>query len=339
MWTADSLFETEGLEEVLAWDWKPEMAQKAADQAQTKSGQSLAQIRGEVQSVKVQVSDLKNQVSLLSSSVEGLRTSIQPLVEKAKRGSWFRHYWKWLVGSGIASGMLLVALATLLLPIYRSHSAYDLKNAINDRIEDKVGKDLRSLEKDVASVKATVEQINRDLASPRAARSLREIGALDQKEFPKALPSLRKALEQPASEVRPDQGVLGKLMRRLRNVDESAPDYWPTVLQFIQFASAGLSAGAPAPGPPQIMIRSNKGFANLGPITNTVVLLDGGDLGYTTFVKCRIVFTEHPVRMRNVMFVDCVFEMPKTDNPNPYLRRASQALLAANLKSVSIPSL
>jgi hypothetical protein len=52
------------------------------------------------------------------------------------------------------------------------------------------------------------------------------------------------------------------------------------------------------------------------------------------FENSRIIFTENPVRMRGVEFLNCVFELP--DAPaNPYIRKTAQELLASNLTAIS----
>jgi len=43
--------------------------------------------------------------------------------------------------------------------------------------------------------------------------------------------------------------------------------------------------------------------------------------------------------MQNVLFINCLFEMPVTATPTPYLKRAAKELLVADLKRVSITSL
>ncbi len=77
-----------------------------------------------------------------------------------------------------------------------------------------------------------------------------------------------------------------------------------------------------------------------GPLKNEVVLLDGGDVGNIRFEHCRIRFTNNAVRMRNVVFVGCVFEFPVSDDPNPYLKTAAEKVLASkDLEQVTMLSL
>ena len=52
----------------------------------------------------------------------------------------------------------------------------------------------------------------------------------------------------------------------------------------------------------------------------------------------RIIFTQNPVKTHNFAFIDCVLEMPVTENPTPYLKNITKLLLASNLAEVSVAS-
>lgn len=107
------------------------------------------------------------------------------------------------------------------------------------------------------------------------------------------------------------------IAQRLAHTDEGTPDYWPTAVQFIRFASSKFNPDVPPPGKPTVVFAHNIGFGFSGTYKNRVVLLDGGDLGPNVrFENSRIILTENPMRMRGVQFVNCVFELP--DGPtNP----------------------
>jgi hypothetical protein len=189
--------------------------------------------------------------------------------------------------------------------------------------------------------RAELSNLQADVRELRAVQSsakiIKEISTLDRAQFARNLPALRKAMEQPASAAAAQPATLRDVAAKLKVVDEATADYWPTVLRFIQFASAGLSANVPPPGAKaNVIIGQNRGFVNLGPFKNCVAELDGGDLGPTRFENCRVRFTQNPIRFLNVSFINCVFEMPDTASPTPYLKRASQLLLASDLKNVSI---
>jgi hypothetical protein len=85
---------------------------------------------------------------------------------------------------------------------------------------------------------------NEAARAPLAA--LNEIGKLPPKEFRAALPALRTVSERPAQEVKPDGTVLLAVSSRLSKTPETAPDYWATTLQFIQFATSSLHPDVPS---------------------------------------------------------------------------------------------
>jgi hypothetical protein len=41
-----------------------------------------------------------------------------------------------------------------------------------------------------------------------------------------------------------------------------------------------------------------------------------------------VIFTNNPVRLRHVQFINCVFEMPAVEMPSPSLKRAAETLIA-----------
>ena len=70
-----------------------------------------------------------------------------------------------------------------------------------------------------------------------------------------------------------------------------------------------------------------------------VVKLDGGNIHGSRFINCRIRFTEHPVGLNRVQFINCVFEMPTVTSPNKYLIDSAKAILAsASLSHIVFPS-
>lgn len=173
--------------------------------------------------------------------------------------------------------------------------------------------------------------------SPNEA--LQEIASLNQEAFPQSLPALQKVADQPLSEVKPSVPTLQLTKTLLLRAPEGSPEYWPTVLKFISFMSSINQDKVPPPGEPTLTVSHNTGFPSLGTIRNQIILLDSGEIGNTRFENSRIIFRNLPVKMRSVLFINCVFEMPSNEAPSLYLRTLAKQLLAANLESVSIPSL
>jgi hypothetical protein len=162
-----------------------------------------------------------------------------------------------------------------------------------------------------------------------------EIISLDKKDFTRNLPALRTVAEQPIWKVAATGSDLHQIFKRLTDTNDSTPEYWPTVLQFLQFASSGLGSKAPPSGPSSI-IASNSVFINAKQAfpSDSIILLDGGSLQNTELLRDRIIFTNNPLKIRNVRFVDCAFELPVLSDPNPYLRQVARQLLASNLGNI-----
>jgi hypothetical protein len=171
--------------------------------------------------------------------------------------------------------------------------------------------------------------------------SLQQISALDQKAFEQSLPQLRQAMEQHGAQAVADPETLTVITKKLRQCGEATPGYWPTVLQFIQFASSQMAPQAPPPGQQRralseiLYVGLMRGIREEG----KTILLDDGYLGNGQFTHCRIIFTQNPVRLTNALFRNCVFEFPITDAPSPYIKKVGRLLLGSNLGAVSIPTL
>jgi hypothetical protein len=187
----------------------------------------------------------------------------------------------------------------------------------------------------------SIQESVRVLRAPKyPAEVLKEVAPLPPKEFSRSLEAIKIATDQQPREV--STVVMRQVSEKLGAVPQDTPDYWPTALRFIQFASATSSPDAAPVGPPNITV-SNFYSIDLqvfgGKISSRVVLLDGGEMKNGTFEKCRIIFTKNPVGMKNVTFVNCVFEVPTLENPEPFLKRAGQLILASGVTNVSVPSL
>jgi len=253
-----------------------------------------------------------------------LRTQVQ---ESSRKGWLKAVYWlkKWgIVGVCITAFLALISLCVTLgiFAVSESRQNAEFRGSTTARLN-------------------TVEALLRELrASQSPGPVLKEISKLSQKEFARSLPALRKIEQQPVTEVKPSPELLRDVAQRLLNTDKSEPDYWPAVLRFIAFASAGLSPDVPPPGKPNIVLGHVTSTGNIfGIVSHQTVLLDGVSLVDEHFDHSRIIFTENPSQLRNVTFTDCVFEMPVLDNPNPYLQRVGRTLLASDLHSAVITSL
>jgi hypothetical protein len=179
-------------------------------------------------------------------------------------------------------------------------------------------------------VRNTLSQIQRDIAPLR----LNRIANLEQSRFEEALPELRQVLSGPGQSLTPES--VRKISTKLRRVDSASSEYWPTFVRFIETVSSVLAPqDIPVRGAaPNFTLQANRGLS-LGHRTHLTLVLDGGELVNSRIENSRVIFTADPVRMKNVVFVNCVFEFRDTGSPNEYLIKASQQLLASgDLKAV-----
>jgi hypothetical protein len=246
----------------------------------------------------------------------------------------------WLREWGLAGTAIAVPLTLLTICVavgIFAASGMKENTQFRTRTEDR----LTTIEGDVQDIKVSLLKL-RAAESPKSV--LDEMSHLDQKIFAKALSALQTVTEQPVSKVNASQAILQQVADKLLRIDPNAPDYWPTVLRFIQFATTGLTPDVPPPGSPPKFILSRvsipPGTVKWGPVSHTVVLLDGGLISDLRVDHSRVIFTEHPVRMVNVTFTDCVFEMPISNQPpDRFLQQAGRTILASNLKQVTFSNL
>ena len=279
------------------------------------------------------VRDIAGQLAPLAESVKALEcVSGHTNTPWSRIGRWVKD---WGALSAICTGSLALVAISVTAIIFAVSQAGE-----NREFRGSARSEFSSLRLQLSNLQADVRELR---AVQSSAKIIKEISALDRAQFARNLPALRKAMEQPASAVAAQPATLRDVAAKLKTTDETAADYWPTVLRFVQFASAGLSANVPPPGTKANIISSggkmlskNVVNGNRSRIENTVVQFDGGDVEETVFENCRIRFTQNPVRFLNVSFVNCVFEMPDIASPTPYLKRASQLLLASDLQNVSI---
>lgn len=152
-----------------------------------------------------------------------------------------------------------------------------------------------------------------------------------------SLAELRKALETSPNSIS-RFGTVTEIANRLQRTPSDSADYWRTVLRFIQVASNTANAGnVPPPGSPVNITFANNvisGAVVRMPTNHLVLKFDGGEVTDFTFTNSRIIFTGDPVRLRNVKFINCVFEMPDLDMPVPSLKKAAEQLLASDLMEI-----
>lgn len=174
----------------------------------------------------------------------------------------------------------------------------------------------------------------------RQPLTLEQISQLDQKPFERSLPQLCQVIVQTTPAAKVDQEALTTVQGKLRQADESRPDYWPAVLRFLPFASSRIALKAPPAGGQAKLLSEILQVGVMRGIReyDKAILFDAGSFGNSGFTNCRIVFTQNSVEMQNVVFKVCAFDFP-VGTPSAFLKKLCRTLLASDLASVSIPSL
>lgn len=198
--------------------------------------------------------------------------------------------------------------------------------------------DIGHLETDITRIDGRLNSIQDMLLVLRAAqlpkKVLQEIANLKPEQFSGALPALQKITEQPVATVAPEPATLNEVAVKLSTVGETTPDYWITTLRFIEWASAGMSPNAPQPGEPNFVFKGSVGSLQqaFGIIRGKIVVLDNVDFQDGVFDSCRIIFSGTPSVLKNIRFVNCVFEFPVTNYPPAPLKQMSEQLLAEGIQ-------
>jgi hypothetical protein len=264
-------------------------------------------------------------MSLRNEDRKWVDGQIEDAVKALKPHGWTKLFF-WLREWGILGACVSIVFAMLAITLgalYQSFSHVKEETEFRTNTKDRL-----------TSIESKLDKLEAKLI--RSA--LDDLIHLDDKSFAKALPALHEVTEQPVSQVNPSPALLQQVAQKLRNTPEDAADYWPTILKFISFASAGLSSDVPPPGS-----KINMSLNRAGNITiiqsHAVILLDGGGLINSRIDHSRIIFTENPVKLQNVIFTDCAFEMPVTAKPSPFLQQASKVLLASDFKSAQFLNL
>jgi hypothetical protein len=184
--------------------------------------------------------------------------------------------------------------------------------------------------------------IIRETRSP--GRTLQRLASLDPQQLEASLPVLRLISKQPVSKVSPNPAELRKITETLSKMNPSAPDYWPTVLTYIEFASTHYAPNAPRSGGLVLKLRnniigSNNGTTGIHFPRHSTVEIDGDMLTNETFIDSRIIFTGTPSTLINVKFINCVFEFRTADRPNQFMKGAARQLLASGIQTANIERL
>ena len=200
----------------------------------------------------------------------------------------------------------------------------------------RLASDIGHLQTDVARIEGRINGIESSLLALRAAQSkkaLQEIAKLKPEQFSSALPAIRAITEQPVAAVALEPTTLREVAVKLSMVNQTTPAYWITALNYIQWASSGMSSESGAPPSGTRPMQFDEGKFLLGnSFSGLAVILDGAHLQDDIFDHCRVIFTGKPTRLQNVTFINCVFEFPITDSPSAPLKVMGEQLLADGIQ-------
>jgi hypothetical protein len=262
------------------------------------------------------------------------RLGISPTPPEQKKSFWPKTLTDWATVFGFGLALLIACISVTLgigSLLFDSHITTDIKP-----LSDKIDQDQR----DIAKINGKLDAWAPFIAPAVIQRST----TLSQEEFNRSLPALNKALQATSQlQVAIPKEAVQQIAQKLQKTTETSADYWPTVLQFIQAASASLVAPSDVP-PPDTKFAGLHNFRCVGATncmvaSHCAVILDGGDIPNSIFDHCRIRFTNNPVGLAGTRFTDCVFEMPAgIVQPTPYLKNSAKTLLASNLHEITFPN-
>jgi hypothetical protein len=236
--------------------------------------------------------------------------------EGPKKESWWKRNYQFVALS-------LIALAAWIQPLVIQHKAEDLKKDIQIEVSNQLkpfDDRLRSVEGDVNEMKGELKYLFR-IAKEQQFSKLESAVAVAQR------------TKRPI-----DPSIVKQVKTSLEQMPSTAPDYWSSVLRFLTLASNGLSPNLPPADAMKNVHLSDVALINQHSfLDGKHVFVDGGSLENVEIHRSRITFTQNPVQLKNVTFVDCVFDMPDVSIPSNHLQQAArQLLLAQDLKSAQI---
>lgn len=210
-------------------------------------------------------------------------------------------------------------------------------DGLNAKI-DTIGVEAKRANDDVRLLLGRVSYIEGLLSSGKAfvqpKEVLAELKAADGATFAQLLPALGMVARQPLSLVRPDAETLRAIGKKLQVVDPRSAGYWPATIEFLRFSTDFF-----APGAPRSKSKPSTGIPMGDPVITGFTLDVGNNYSFKglTFKDCRFIFRDlSSIEFQNVTFINCVFEIPVTDQPSPQLQRFAQKLLASNLSTITI---
>ena len=233
-------------------------------------------------------------------------------------------------------------------------------NANRDIKITKIDEGLQKLAVDFGRVSSKLDTFV-DLEKDR----LKKIGELTPKEFGRALPELRAAVEDAtALKISVPDDVQSTIRKNLLMADNKLPSYWPAMSQFVNYQSARR------PSVEALQVRLSAG--SLTPCDVAAPTADGQSNPQFTFTGCMIALDEPPRRLpgyflwllpgtRNTSLVfrkcvvrytggdiqgflvgaildNCLFLIRVNASPNHHGQQLMRAILQSNASTIKVPS-
>ena len=271
------------------------------------------------------------------------------------------HPWIISLGSAVI-GDLVVFGAT----VGFSHSAADRHSVIADEVRTQLTGDWANqnariaaeISKQLAPIHQQIEVLSQDIGKikdhehiadlktpvfpgsvlPGGPSPLQKFAGMNQETFAASLPELYSDIRTVSlKQAKPNDETFRAIATKLRQTNQNSPEYWPTVLRFLELATARNSSQVP-PSTAGIYVRS-EGSRNLSlqGISDKRIVLNGGSLINSTFVRCRIQFVGTPTELQNVLVVDSVVEFQGIpENPPEPIKRIAETILASDFSRIKL---
>jgi hypothetical protein len=239
------------------------------------------------------------------------------------------------IGARITAAVISGIITAIVFFVVQGVSDYNGASLDRD-IQARITRQMAPIQGQITKLREDLAKNAQDLAlldriQPNAPKSLNGFRDLNEKQFAAFLPSLHALTRQPLSVVPANEWALRAIAQKLSNTDFNSTDYWPTVLQFISFWSNKSAAKVPARGQPDVIFDKSMSDPTFHkPVDHKIIALDGADISAIVFRGCRIIITGKTMRVRDVSFIDCVFDLPVNAPPTSFMKEIARALLASN---------
>ena len=286
------------------------------------------------------------QIGLVEERLDKIEATLESLSPKPNVGKIARS-WQWIINHKATSIILSVILcvAGAYLKYWLDHRNDGFNDAVDARVSKVLSaprgvndtlKEERDTTNKTQAELETLQPFIRDVITHQfESTSKLPVNALGER-----LPAIRNLVALARNQnVKVPTDVIASINQKLISTDKGAKEYWPAAAELISYRSELLH---PSNGTslPNCIPRGTLGTAG-DAYRNCVIDLDN-KRGYAfaiTCTHCLVRYSGGPVKVTG-FFVDCVYMINLTDNPNPDPtgQRLEAELLASDLKNVTVKS-